>query len=171
MQSHLSPLLSPSYSLLSSLLPSKSNTFPPSPTSFSFVSHCWKERERGLSLASSSSFSTFSTNSPSSSLTPWWGEGGETLLTPHPSQLSLGNSFSKSEKSRFSLKSTHIHTSLMEETIGEAFLLSSPFSSVLHLAQLVFLSSSLFSSAVTSNNCKVCAIFTIFRRGNKTFDS
>ena len=111
------------------------------------------------------------TNSPSSSLTPWWGEGGETLLTPHPSQLSLGNSFSKSEKSRFSLKSTHIHTSLMEETIGEAFLLSSPFSSVLHLAQLVFLSSSLFSSAVTSNNCKVCAIFTIFRRGNKTCDS
>ena len=33
------------------------------------------------------------TNAPSSSLTPWWGEGGETLLTPHPSQLCLGNTF------------------------------------------------------------------------------
>ena len=95
--SHLSPPLSPSFSLLSSLLPLKIQPLPPLPNFLFCPSLLEREREGGCQSTPPSlvfsSFSTFSTNSPSSSLTPWWGEGGETLLTPHPSQLCLRNSF------------------------------------------------------------------------------
>ena len=107
--SHISCLLPLHLCYLFHFLLLKSNPSLPSPN-FLLVSLTVSKKERGGCVVKSTTPSHVfksllllllhlnpslppPTNAPSSSLTPWWGEGGETLLTPHPSQLCLGNTF------------------------------------------------------------------------------